>query len=325
MRLHGGPTAAIVLLLALSTAGSGAAAQPPVDPSVDFLVTPSRIEMEAHPGDSFQVAVTVYNRADDQLLLDTYIEDIEVPRSDLIRPDEFAFTASRWLDFDVDQIVLAGGTNTDIVINVEVPEATPSGGYHAFGFVQSQPQPGSNGIQPSGRIGVTLLLEVAPEDTELDRSARVSDSGLEVRWNNLFDPEVVAHTVVDNIGEAHVVTGGVHTFRSWPGSASLEAKIGPYTTLRGTRHTFESSWDAVPLFGKVTVTSELVYQAGPDDLPVIVTQHTVWIIPWHLLGGVLVALVVTGLILKRRKATKQPSSQIAEHDEEEVQSEKQTV
>jgi hypothetical protein len=326
MKHHAGSAAAgIVLLSILVTAGSQATAQSPVDPAVDFVVTPSRLEIRAEPGDSLQVPIRVYNEADEALVLDAYIENIEVPRSELIQPDDLAFTASQWLRFDSDVLEIGGGGDQLVTIRADVPLGAPTGGYHAFGFIQSRPPPGSLGLQPSARVGVTVLVEVAPDDTDLDRSARVSDSGLRVRWNGWFDADVIAHTVVDNTGEAHVVTGGVHTYRSWPGSGSLEAEIGPDTTLRGTRHTFETSWDAVPLFGKVTVTSELVYQAGPDDLPVIVTQHTVWIIPWRLLGIGAVALVIAGFVHKRRTAAKQPSPQRAEHDEEQTQPEEQTV
>lgn len=316
MRRHERPTAAaaaLAMLLALSLTGSGVTAQSPDDPAVDFVLTPSRLEIRAQPGERQQMAVTVYNRADEPLLLDAYIEDIDFPRSELIQPDDLAFTASRWLSFGTDHLEIAGGADANITITADVPAATPTGGYHALGFLQSRPPVGSTEIQPSGRIGVTLLLEVSPEDAELNRSARVSESDLDVRWNNPFDPEVIARTIVDNTGEAHVVAGGVHTFRGWPGAGNSEAKIGPHTALRGTRHTFESTWDAVPLFGKVTVTSEIVYQVGPDDLPVIVSQHTVWIIPWHLFGALGVGLVLTYLVLKRRKLNKPLALQIAEN------------
>ena len=171
MRRHVRPTAAALLLLAMSTGGSGVTAQSAGDPSVDFVVTPSRLEIQAQPGDSFQVPISVFNRAGEMLVLDAYIEDIEIPRNELIQPDDLAFTASRWLSFGAEHMFVVGGGNGDIMINVDVPEATPSGGYHAFGFLQSPAQEGPTGIQPSGRIGVTLLLEVAPEDAEIDRSA----------------------------------------------------------------------------------------------------------------------------------------------------------
>ena len=267
----------------------------------------------------------MYNKSGAILLLDAYIEDIELPQSELVDSDALAFTASQWLHFDLEGLEIPAGGDAFITITADVPAGTPTGGYHAFGYLQSRPQPGPSGIQPSARIGVTVLLEVAPENTNLDRTVRVSDSDLRVRWNNPFDPEVVARTVVDNIGDTYVVTGGVHTFRSWPGSSSFEAKIGPNTTLRSARHTFESSWDAVPLFGKVTVTSELVYQSGPDTLPVIITQHTVWIIPWHLLIAALVVLVLTVFIFRRRKAAKQTPSKKEDHDEQPTRNEKQDV
>ncbi len=303
---HG--VAAALLLLVMSTLGPGAAAQPATGPTVDFVVTPSRLELRAAPGDTFDVAVKVYNRAPEELTLVAYVEDIAIPVSELLQPDELAYTASRWVRFVTPEVEVAGGDQGEATLQVAIPPATPSGGYHAFGFLQSVVEGGADSLQPSGRIGVTLLLEVAPEGVDVNRAARVSVNDLRVRWDGIFDPEVAATTVVDNIGDAHVVTGGLHTYRSWPGAKSLEAKIGPNTTLRGTRHAFESSWGAVPLLGKVTVTSELVYQAGPNELPAIVLQETVWIIPWHLLGALLVVLTA-GFAVAWRRRRKRPTRQ----------------
>jgi hypothetical protein len=327
MKFHGWSTAgaALVLASAAVAVGSGIrAVQAAPDPAVDFIVTPSRVEMRAQPGERLDAAITVYNRDDDVLVLDAYIDDIEFPRNELVELDDLAFTASRWLEFRSDQLTVDPGADAQIWISATVPADTPIGGYHAFGFLQSRPPEGLAEIQPSGRIGITVLVEVAPSGSAVDRAARVSDGGLEVNWKNPFDPEVIARTVVDNTGDAHVVTGGVHTFRSWPGSGSEEAKFGPDTTLRGTRHTFESRWDAVPLFGKVTVTSELVYQVGPDELPVIVTQHTVWIIPWHLVVVGLAVLAVAWFVRQLFKSNRADPPEDTETHEEERELELQT-
>lgn len=307
-----------MLLLASVWPGSGGVVEAAPDPAVDFIVTPSRVEMRTRPGERMEVAITVYNRASHELVLDAYVEDIELPRTELVEPDDLAFTASRWLEFTSDQLVVQPGGDADIVIAADVPPGTPFGGYHAFGFLQSRPPAGTAEIQPSGRIGVTLLLEVAPDGAELKREARVSDGGIDVNWKGPFDAEVVARTVVDNVGDAHVMTGGLHIYRSWPGAGSAEVEIGPHTTLRGTRHTYESSWDAVPWFGRVTVTSEVVYQVGPDELPVIVTQHTVWIVPWHLIGVALVLIAVAAFLFRRRWANRSQPPEDTENHEEQV-------
>ncbi len=319
MKRHGWSIAGAALVLASASVavGTGAPAQSAPDPAVDFIVTPSKIELRGPAGSRIERTITVYNRDDDELVLDAYVEDIDVPRSELLGADGLAFTASRWLAFESAELRVPPGADAQIVLSGSVPPGTPIGGYHAFGFLQSRPPAGSAEIQPSGRVGVTVLLEIAPDGADLERAARVSDGGLEVNWKNPFDPEVIAHTVVDNTGDAHVVTGGVHTFRSWPGSGSEDATFGPDTTLRGTRHTFESRWDGVPLFGKVTVTSELVYQVGPDELPVIVTQHTVWIIPWHLLVVALAVVAIAGFVrqfLKPHRAD--PPEDTETHEEE---------
>jgi len=293
---------AALVLAATLLVGPAVAAQPSGDPTVDFVVSPSVLELRARPGETVEFPLSVYNRAGHDLVLETYVEDIVIPVHELIGSDELAFTASRWTSFTSGELEVAGGESTDAVIRVEVPQGTPVGGYHAFGFFQSRAEPGVDALQPSGRIGVSVLLEVVQDETELERIARVSSNQINISWRNPFKAVVTATTSVENLGESHVVTGGLHTYRGWPGSSSAESKIGPHATLRGTRHVFESTWESVPLLGKVTVTSELVYQAGPGDLPVIVLQETVWIIPWHFVGLLTVLLAIALLLLRRQRA-----------------------
>lgn len=303
-------------MLMAMTLGLVAEAQSATDPSVDFVVTPSRLEIRAEPGRELEVSIQVYNRSPEPLTLDTYVEDIEIPVSDLIAPSDLAFTASRWIEFVLPEVAIGPAGQGEAILRVDIPDETPSGGYHAFAFLQSRPDPNQPGLVPSGRIGVTLLLEVSPTGSTVIRSGRVSEMELSVEWSGLWTRRVVGSTTFDNTGEAHVVAGGLHTYRSWPGSTTSEQKVGPATTLRGTRHSFVSSPEKVPLFGKITLTSELVYQVTPDDLPVILTQETLWIVPWRLLSTIAVAVLAAGLIyrLNRRhsKREKAEPSPIAE-------------
>lgn len=304
----------LCMLIAL-TLGSVAEAQSATDPSVDFVVTPSRLEIRTEPGRSLDVAIQVYNRSPEPLTLEMYVEDIEIPTSDLIGPSDLAFTASRWIEFAEPELAIDPSGQGEAMLSVAVPEGTPSGGYHAFAYLQSRPDPEQQGLVPSGRIGVTLLLEVSPTGEAVVRSGRVSDMGLNLEWSGLWSRKLVGSTTFDNTGEAHVVAGGLHTYRSWPGSATSEQKIGPATTLRGTRHRFESSPETIPLFGKVTLTSELVYQVTPDDLPVILTQETLWIIPWRLMTASAGLAAAAGFLLRvsrRMQRDRNESTPIAE-------------
>ena len=307
-----GAIAVVVMSIGCVTAAN---AQSSSDAEVDFLVTPSRLELRTPPGGRVEVEIKVFNRDTDDLVIDAYVDDIELPPHELIAPGELAFTASRWVTFATDELTVPAGSDAAITLIADVPAGTPTGGYHAFGFLQSRPEQTTTGLLPAGRVGVTLLLEVAPDGVDLDRSVRVSDSGLDVRWSGLFDADVDAYTIVENIGDAHVLTGGVHTYRSWPGSGSADEKVGPDMTLRGSRHTFETSWDSVPLFGKVTVTSEIVHQVGPNELPVIVTQHTVWVIPWHLIFGAVVLIGAAALLSRRRRRAATSSDHPSERDD----------
>lgn len=287
-----------LLLLVMAAMGNSAGAQTPAEPVVDFVVSPSRLEIRALPGDRLDVAVEVFNRSTDPLLLETYVEDITIPPTDLVDQDDLAFTASRWIDFQAPNLEVAGNESTELHLQVNVPTDTPTGGYHAFAFVQSNPTDAQTAVVPSGRIGVTLLLEVAPAGENPDRNARVAFSDMDLEWSSWFKPVLTTSTKVENTGDTHVTIGGAHNYRTWPGQSGETVKVGPYVALRGTLHTFESQV-AVPLFGKVAVTSEIVYQVAPTDLPVIITQAEIWVIPWHLIATA--ALLMGGLYWWRRK------------------------
>ncbi len=300
-------TAGLLLLLLATVVSPQARAQEPGDSSVEFSVTPSRLEVRLSPGESLQFAIQVINHSHQPLTMLTYIDDIDIPPDELLASDELAFTASRWVKFGSDQIEVPGQGIVEAIVIADIPEDTPTGGYHAVGYFQAvRPEPSAGTeIAALGRIGATLLLEVTPTEVGLAREARVAATDLEVGWEGLFTPRVSAEVVLENLGDLHFTAGGIHTYRVWPGQGSHEEKVGPVTLLRGTRHTFGSSLLEAPLFGRVGMTSEIVYQVGPNDLPVIITQASVWVIPWHLIVPVLaVGLAAGGFLFLRRRAGK---------------------
>lgn len=283
------------MTLALPAISAGSA-------EVSFIVSPSQLEIEVEPGGTAWASVRVYNKQDTALELRTYVRDIEIPQSDLIAQGDLAFSASAWIQFREQVIEVAPGGVTDAILAVQVPDTAAPGGYHTFGYMQTDATPAEAGssVGVSARVGVTLLLDVVPPGTQLERSVRMSDFDVSVHWDGLFHPVVRTEATVDNVGDTHVLVGGIQTYRGWPGSETLQQKVGPYTLLRGTRHTLTSDWVG-PFIGRVTVTSELVYQRGPDDLPAIVIQRTVWIIPWHLIVPLLVGIALLGLLWVRMK------------------------
>jgi hypothetical protein len=285
-----------------------ALAQEPGDSSISFSITPSRFEVRVGPGESLQFAIQVVNHSDEPLSLITYVDDVDIPPNDLVGPDELAFSASRWTGFTSEVLEVGPLDTAEGIVIVEIPEDTPSGGYHAVAYFQATGPEVEQGVVALGRLGATLLLEVAPSGSDLQREAIVSNTSLEVRWEGLFKPRVQGATTIENIGDLHLTTGGLHQYRIWPGSGSHEEKVGPATVLRGTRHSYISEPVDVPLFGKVSLTSELVYQVGPDNLPVIVTQASVWVLPWSLITLLAASIGVSaGLIVVRRRRGGQES------------------
>jgi len=287
---------------------AGVAAAPPAalagGAAVDFAVTPSQLEVRVVPGERTESTLRVYNQAREPLRLRTYVQNVELPPSQLIGEGDIASSAGRWARFIDRRLVLPPGGAVDVALVMDVPADTPPGGYHALAYLQSVAPQGSASTGPlvSGRVGVTLLVEVAPPDVALARVAQQSGFDVQLSWEGLLDPIVRTTTTIDNMGDTHVLVGGLDTYRGWPGGSVSRIEVGPEMLLRGTRHPFVTTWTDAPLFGRVTVTSEIVYQRGPDDLPAIVVQQQVWVIPWHLLAGLVLLFVVALFVLRRSLA-----------------------
>jgi hypothetical protein len=295
---------AALVVLAL---GSPALSQEPGTARVDFVVSPAKIDVRLSPGESVEIPIQVTNRSPDTLELLTYVEAIEIPPGDLVTVDELAFTAARWTRFAEPVLVIPGESQATATLRIDVPDDVPDGGYHAFAFLQSQAVTSDGTIIQSGRIGSTVLLDVFAFGEDAVRAARVADMSLDVSWDGLFSPRVDATTTVVNIGDTNVVVGGLHTLRSFPGSETTDVELGPFNLLRGTQHTFVSSFTSVPFIGRATITSEIVYQVGPDDLPVILIQRSIWVIPWRIIGFLALIGLLAGLIFWRRRQSTPPS------------------
>ena len=294
-----------------------AAAAPPAalagGAAVDFAVTPSKLDLRVAPGERSSTTLRVYNQAEVPLRLRNYVQDVDLPPSDLIGTGDIAFSAAHWARFAERTLTVPPGGAADVGLMIDVPAATPPGGYHALAYLQSlAPDEGEGtGPQISARVGVTLLLEVAPPDVVLTRAARQSAFDVDVSWDGLLTPVIRTTTTLDNVGDTYVLVGGLDTYRGWPGSAVSRLKVGPEVLLRGTRDTFVTTWTDGPLFGRVSVTSEIVYQRGPDDLPAIVVQQQVWVVPWRLLG--LAALAAAVAIAWRRSLSRRRAVSVAEN------------
>lgn len=296
---------AALLLIALAISPQALAQEPGGSTPIRFSVTPSKVEIRMSPGESMQFVLQVINHSSQPLQALTYVDDVDIPDDEMLGADELAFAASRWMDFSHPELAVAGNGTSDAVVVVEVPEETPAGGYHALAFIETvgSPQTSGLGVESVGRIGATVLLEIVPSGSQLSREATVSATELTVGWDGPYRPRIEAVVTLENTGQLHLDAGGIHTFRGWPSQAVSEAKVGPVTVLRGTRHRFESAPEDVPLFGRVSLVSEIVYQVGPDDLPVIMTEVSVWVIPWHLIVPVGAGLLGLALMLLQRRRT----------------------
>ena len=297
-----GFVAFVGLVLAVLAAGSSVAAE-----GVSFAVSPSRLVFEAEPGQTAAQLVTVYNQDDATL-------DVRVAVGDFLIDDSTApantFAVIDWVRTDVTSLRLEPRGQARIQVIVEVPAGAAPGGYQAGVFITSAPA-GSGEIAVSGRLGAAILIELAPEGRPLGREIQVTSNDLfvefpdELSLDALIGPRARTETRVANVGETFVRAVAVDAYRSWTASDPTERQAAASTILRGATGGFATTGPTLPWFGPASVTTEIVYERGAQDYATIVVQAETFVVPWRLLGLVLVIVVAAvGFFLWRYRRSR---------------------
>lgn len=253
---------------------------------IPFTVTPSRLEVPMLPGEVGIVTMQVSNDVGKPLDLRIHLEPAQLRPSEMVAAEDLAFSADRWIELLRSNATLPPYGLLRLRAGITIPPDTPPGTYHASVHIEDRAggRPSVPDPSPEAAVGIVVTLEIGRTRFEPTRSAHLSDMGVSVVWDGPFEPRLTTETTLDNTGDTGLLVGGLHTYRAWPGTVSDRREIGSQLLPPGARGALSSTWSDVPLFGRVTVTAELVYQRGPDDLPVILVQRSVWIVPWRLLA-----------------------------------------
>ncbi len=297
-----GFVAVLGLVLAVLAVGSSIAVE-----GISFAVSPSRLVFAAEPGQIAAQLVTVYNQDDAPL-------DVRVTVGDFLIDDSTApantFAVTDWVRTDATSLRLEPGGQARIQVIVEVPAGAAPGGYQVGLFITSSPA-GSGEIAVSGRLGAAVLIELAPEGRPLRREIQVTSNDLFVEFPDdlsldaLFGPTARTETRVANVGETFVRAVAADAYRSWAESDPIEGQAPATTILRGAAGRFATTGPTLPWFGPASVTTEIVYERGAQDYATIVVQAETFVVPWRLLGLVLViAASVVGFFLWRYRRSR---------------------
>ncbi len=310
-----------LLLVSLTIPLQHAAAQQFRRPPLNLMTSPLPLNIVAKPGQSVTADIRVKNNGTRpenlkvELLKFGASGETGTPQLKEREPNDDYFD---WVSFSERNFTAEPNVWKTIKMTVKPPKSAAFGYYMAVVFSRSDPDKptgGASGVE--GGVASLVLLNVDVPGAKRESNVVQFTASQKVYEFLPADFKVK----VRNSGNIHVSpVGNIFIKRGDAQVAALEFNGQRGNILPGTNRVFENTWDqGFPRFetsgtgdkatrslkwnfsdlqnlrfGKYTATLVAVYDDGQRDVP-IEAVVSFWVIPWRILGGVLLVLLLIGL------------------------------
>ncbi len=270
-------------------------------------ITPFRIEETVKPGQTTTNFITITNNSDEDKVFYGEVRDF-MPRGEggeaILVPDnsEKEDSLREWVNLPTSKVSLGPGERREIPIIFDIPEDVGPGGYYgAILFGPNPPEDVTEGegayISFSQQVGVLALFQVeGMVDEEAIVREFITDKML------YFTPfEVDLATRMENRGNVHIKPVGSIEITNMVGSqvATMQVNEMGGNILPGTVRKFENEWGDQFGFGRYTATLRLSFGTPPSQggmgIQTTTAETSFWIIPWKLVAGVIIILILIGI------------------------------
>jgi hypothetical protein len=292
---------------------------------INLTVSPVFVSLVTDPGESVESQVRITNNSNEtenlRVRLARFVTgDDGAPRLDDV-PEEDPFP--QWIDFSEDSFRLAPNEAKVVRFTVAPPADAALGYYYAIVFTRDSET--QEGEVPQAVIAaapaVPLLLEVASPDAA--RELQLVDFKTDKMFYEYLPTNFIV--TVKNTGNIHSVpVGDIFIDSAYSEDiAIVPVNRGNGNVLPGGTRSFEASWDDSFIYreavteggktvyktrydfskvnkfrmGKYQANVLMIYDNGERDVP-MEASVSFWVIPWKILGGGLLILVLIVLGLR---------------------------
>lgn len=270
-------------------------------PAHAVSLSPLTFELNVNPGDTVTNTVTVTNNDSTKQSYVLEAEDFSaVGEQGNVVIDNDApkqMSAKQWLSFDPKTIEVEPNKSVDVKFTLKVPTDADPGGKYSSILVSSSPGvPGVSGVGLAYKVASLLLIRVSGTVIE-----KISVQSFDTQPFIEYGP-VKFGLRLKNEGTIHLKPAGFIFIKDWRGEEVAKITLPQQRIIPGSIRALDVTWDAKWLFGQYTANFSGIYGSGNEPLTASVSF---WVIPWKLLGSILLGLIIIGFIawkLRRRIA-----------------------
>lgn len=264
-------------------------------PSTGLAVTPPTFEVTANPGETIKNTVKLENMHPYPVEIAVDLRNFTAIGEDGavgLTEEETNYSLSRWIEVIPKTVTIPPKTSQYFTFTVKVPLNAEPGGHFGsliFRTIPTEKLDGS-GATLAQEIGSLILLKLSGETIELSSIESFSPT------KPIFEYGPVAFNIrMKNQGNVHTKPTGNITITNLFGTQIASIPVEPRNILPGATRKLEANWDTSLRLGRYTAT----YTAVLSDKTTRSSTTTFMIIPYRLLGVLLLSLLFAILILKR--------------------------
>jgi hypothetical protein len=255
-------------------------------------LSPLTFEINVNKGEAVSNYITVFNNEAGKQSYILEAEDFsavgETGNVVIDRDAPKQVSAKQWITFEPQSFEVDAGQSRDIQFTLHVPlDADPGGKYTSL-LVSSAPTAAiGGGVGIASKVASLLLIRVAGDITE-----KVTVQSFDAPAFSESGP-VDLTLRLKNEGTVHLKPAGYVFIKNWSGGETDKIAVPQERIIPGTTRATKVTWNSKWLFGKYTANFTGIYGAANDPLTASVSF---WVIPWKLIGSVLLGLFLIGFI-----------------------------
>lgn len=304
--------AVLIGLTALITGSAMSAAVMAAEPTNTsgqaLEIAPPVVNLTLNPGQSVTTQINLRGVSSERLLVTGEVNDFEAAGEDgtpkilLEEAEPSPYSIRDWVS-PLPQLVLEPRQIRDMPVTIRVPhDAAPGGYFGVIRFSAVPPELEGTGVSLSASLGSLVLIRVNGEAKESMEIAEFS-ANKDGKSGSLFESTPIQFIErIKNTGNVHEQPAGQVTITDMFGKkvATLNVNLPPRNVLPNSTRKFDQMLDSSvlgnkKLFGRYKAELKIVYGANKET---ITTATSFWVIPYRLIGGAIVGLIITFFALK---------------------------
>lgn len=271
-------------------------------------IAPPVIVLNANPGETINSTITLRDVSRDSLIVTNQINDFVAggedgtPKLILDDTESSPYSMKSWIT-PIPQLTIVSKKIEKLPLTITVPaNAAPGGYYSVVRFTATPATLNGTGVSLSASLGALILLKVngvATENLTIEEFSANKNGG--TNW--LFENTPIDFvTRFKNNGNLHEQPVGQITITDMFGkkTAVVNVNLEDNNILPQSVRRFEQTLDNKTignkiLFGRYTAELKMTYGA---DKQVVTQTITFWVIPYTLIGVIILALIAGFLGLR---------------------------